>query len=96
MKLQYVARSPKVAARELDGEMLIMYAVDSTLYLLDDVATAIWKAVDGVTLLHEVIERKLCVEYNVAPEVAAPDVESFVEELARRGILVLSDEPITT
>ena len=71
-----------------------MYAVDSTLYSLDGVATAIWKAVDGVTPLHEIIEHKLCAEYDVAPEVAAPDVESFVEELAGRGILLLSDQPI--
>jgi hypothetical protein len=94
MKVRYVARSPKVAARELDGEMIIMSAVDSTLYSLDDVATAIWKAVDGVTPLHEVIERKLCVAYDIPPEIAAADVESFVEELAGRGILLVSDEPI--
>jgi Coenzyme PQQ synthesis protein D (PqqD) len=71
-----------------DGEMLIMSALDSTLYSLDDVATSI-KAVDGITALHEVIEQKLSLEYNVAPEIAARDVVSFVEELAERGILVL-------
>jgi Coenzyme PQQ synthesis protein D (PqqD) len=76
--------------------MDIMSAVDSTLYSLDHVATAIWKAVDGITPLSEIIEHELCVEYNGAPEIAAPDVESFVEELAGRGILLLSNEPITT
>jgi len=94
MMVRYVARNPRVAARELGGEMVIMSAVDSTLYELDDVATAIWKAVDGVTPLHEVIERKLCVEYDIPPEVAAPDVERFVEELAGHGILLVSDQPI--
>jgi hypothetical protein len=95
MKLRYAARSSKVAYRELDGKMVIMSALDSTLYSLDDVATAIWKALDGITPLGEIIERKLCADYDVAPEIAAPDVESFLEELAGRGILLLSDEPIT-
>jgi hypothetical protein len=95
MKLRYAARSSKVAYRELDGEMVVMSALDSTLYSLDDVATAIWKALDGSTPLNEIIERKLCADYDVAPEIAAPDVESLVEELARRGILLLSDKPIT-
>jgi hypothetical protein len=93
-KACYIARSPKVAARELDGEMMIMSAADSTLFVLDDVATAIWKAADGVTPLNEVIARQLCEGYNIAPEVAAPDVETFVEELAGRGLLLISDEPI--
>jgi hypothetical protein len=94
MKVRYVARNPMVAARELGGEMVIMSAVDSTLFTLDDVATAIWKALDGVTPLHEVIEQKLQVQYEIESEVAAADVESFVEELAGRGILLISDEPI--
>jgi hypothetical protein len=93
VKLRYVARSTKVAARELAGEMIVMSAVDSTLYSLDDVATAIWKALDGVTPLHAVIEQRLCTEYDVAPEVAAPYVEQFIVELAERGILLLSEEP---
>jgi hypothetical protein len=76
-----------VAARELS-------AVDSTLFTLDDVATAIWKAVDGVTPLHDVIEQRLRAQYDVALDVAVADVECFVEELARRGILLISDEPI--
>jgi hypothetical protein len=50
--------------------MDIMSAVDSTLYSLDHVATAIWKAVDGITPLSEIIEHELCVEYNGAPEIA--------------------------
>jgi Coenzyme PQQ synthesis protein D (PqqD) len=83
-----------VAARELDGEMVIMSAVDSTLFTLDDVATAIWKAVDGVTPLHDVIEQRLRAQYDVALDIAVADVESFVEELAGRGILLISDEPI--
>jgi Coenzyme PQQ synthesis protein D (PqqD) len=74
--------------------MVIMSAMDSTLYSLDDVATAIWKALDGAIPLHEVIERKLYAEFDVSPKIAAPDVERFVEQLSAHGILVVSDQPI--
>jgi hypothetical protein len=90
----YAARSPLVAARELGGEMIIMSAADSTLFTLNEVATAIWKAADGVTPLREIIEQKVCAEYDVVPAVAVADAESFVQELASHGILLISEKPI--
>jgi len=39
----YIARSTAVAARSLDGEMMIMSARDSTLFTLNPVGTAIWR-----------------------------------------------------
>ena len=90
----YAARSPLVAARELGGEMIIMSAADSTLFTLNEVATAIWKAADGVTPLREIIEQKVCADYDVVPAVAVADAESFVQELASHGILLISEKPI--
>jgi hypothetical protein len=83
-----------VAARELGGEMIIMSAADSTLFTLNEVATAIWKAADGVTPLREIIEQNVCAEYDVVPAVAVADAESFVQELASHGILLISEKPI--
>lgn len=85
-----------VAARELDGEMMVMSSVDSTLFTLNEIGTAIWKAADGVTRLSEVIEQKVCAMYEIAPEIAAADVEQFVQDLANHGVLLISDNPITT
>ena len=90
----YAARSPLVAARELGGEMIIMSAVDSTLFTLNEVATAIWKAADGVTPLRDIIEQQICAEYDVLPADAVADAESFVQELASHGILLISEKPI--
>jgi hypothetical protein len=83
-----------VAARELGGEMIIMSAVDSTLFTLNEVATAIWKAADGVTPLRDIIEQQICAEYDVLPADAVADAESFVQELASHGILLISEKPI--
>ena len=90
----YIARTNQVAARTLGGEMMIMSAADSTLFSLNEVATAIWKAADGKTPLEEIVERVICTEFDTTPEQAMHDAEQFVRELSEHGILVLSDRPI--
>jgi len=44
MSSLYIARSKEIAARVLDGEMMIMSARDSTLFTLNDVGAVIWEA----------------------------------------------------
>ncbi len=90
----YISRSSEIAARLLGGEMMIMSARDSTLFNLNEVGTAIWEAADGVTPLEEIVARKVCAEFDIEPAEALKDAESFVRELAERGILLLSHRPI--
>jgi len=90
----YIARSKKIAARNLDGEMMIMSAVDSTFFTLNPVATVIWQAADGKTPLSDIIEQRVCVEFEVEPGEARQDAEQFVAELSQHGILLVSDRPI--
>jgi len=91
----YVARSKKIAARMLGEEMMIMSAKDSTLFSLNRVASIIWNAADGATPLNEIVERVVCGDFDVAPEVAMEDAEAFVRELAGHGILLVSDQPFS-
>jgi len=93
MNLVYPARSKQVAARMLGGEMMIMSPTDASLFNLNDVGSAIWNAADGRTSLDEIVAR-LCDEFEVTPEAARHDAETFVEELAAHGILHLSEQPI--
>jgi len=90
----YIARSHEIAARELDGEMMIMSARDSTLFSLNELGTIIWQAADGATSLEEIVAQKICLEYDVEPAEALKDAETFVRELAEHGIMLLSDRPI--
>ena len=77
----YIARSTEIAARQLGGEMMIMSARDSTLFNLNDVGTVIWEAADGVTPLEEIVERRVCAEFEVEPAEALKYAGSFVSEL---------------
>ncbi|MGH8101640.1 MAG: PqqD family protein [Chthoniobacterales bacterium] len=89
----YLAHSPAIAARRLGDEMMIMSAKGSTLFTLNAVATAIWEAADGVTALDEIVERRICSEFDVDLNSALRDANVVAEDLAGHGILLLSDQP---
>jgi hypothetical protein len=95
MSEKYLTRSSAVAARELGGEMIIMSAADSTLFSLNETATVIWQAADGKTSLSEIVQLHVCQEFDVEPEQAYRDAAELAEELARHGLLLLSDEPVS-
>jgi len=76
--------------------MMIMSAVDSTFFTLNEVATIIWQAADGHTPLSDIVASKICPEFEVDPDQAGRDVEQFVSELSQHGILLVSEQPITS
>jgi predicted RecB family endonuclease len=90
----YIARTTEIAARALGDEMMIMSARDSTLFSLNDVASILWQAADGRTPLQEIVEQRVCTEFDVEPTEALKDAEEFARELAAVGILLISDQPI--
>ncbi len=91
---RYVARSTAIAARPLGDEMMIMSATTSTLFTLNEVASVIWQAADGVTPLDQIVTTKICTQFDITPYLALKDAEALVEDLASHGILLLSDKPL--
>ena len=94
MSRLFVARNPRVAARALDGEMMIMSGRDSTLFTLNRTATILWQAADGKTPLDEIVQQRICPEFDVEPAAALHDAETLARELSSHGILQISEEPI--
>jgi hypothetical protein len=90
----YLARSSGVAARRLGDEMMIMSGRDSTLFTLDEVATVIWESANGSVPLDEIVEQRICSNFDVDPVEALQDAEEFAGALAQHGILLVSREPI--
>ncbi len=90
---RYLLRSPSVAARKLGGEMMIMSAVDSSLFCLNEVATAIWESADGMTPLDQIVDSRICPEFDVDRAAAYQDACAVVEQLSGHGILLVSPEP---
>ena len=94
MSATYIARSSAIASRVLAGETMVMSVVDSTFFTLNEVASAIWQAADGVTPLEKIVTDRLCPEFEVTPEEALADACEFVRNLSSHGILLVSDRPI--
>jgi len=94
MSKLFVARNPRVAARSIDGEMMIMSGQDSTLFTLNRTATILWQSADGATPLEEIVEKKICTEFEVEPSSALADAEHLARELAGHQILQISETPI--
>jgi Coenzyme PQQ synthesis protein D (PqqD) len=76
--------------------MMIMSAVDSTFFTLNEVATVIWQAADGRTPLSDIVASKICREFEIDPDQAGRDAEQFISELSQHGVLVVSDQPIAS
>ena len=96
MSKLYIARNPRAAARSLDGEMMIMSSRDSTLFTLNKTATILWQSADGATPLDEIVEKRICAEFEVTPTEALADAQTLARELAGHEILQISETPITT
>jgi hypothetical protein len=94
MAEKYIARSKAIAARMIGGEMMVMSAVDSTFFTLNEVASTIWQAADGRTPLSEIVTDKVCQEFEVERDRAQHAADRFVDELSQHGILLVSDQPL--
>jgi hypothetical protein len=88
---RFVMRGERLAARKVGGEMVILSADDSSLFVLNEVGTAIWEAADGRTSL-EAIADGVCREFDVDLDTAQRDVSEFVTALAAAGVVSLSEE----
>lgn len=87
-------KNPILAWRELDGEIVIISPNNSVLHELNETASFVWKQLDGRRSGAE-IATSLAAEYDVKLEDALSDIETLVEELASRQLLVPADNPAT-
>ena len=92
MRDSYLKRAPNMAYRVLGGEAIVMDPSDSSLYSLNETATVIWQAADGTRTLREIVENDVCEQFDVEPEEALREAETFLAGLAGHGVLLVSNE----
>jgi Coenzyme PQQ synthesis protein D (PqqD) len=90
----FPAKSSKLASRNVAGEMVILNAEDSSLYVLNELGTRIWDAVDGRTPARAIVDA-ICREYDMDRDTVQRDVVEFIEALVKHGVLLTSDHPAT-
>lgn len=89
----FVSRAERLAARRVAGEMVILSADDSSLYVLNELGTILWEAADGRTPLREIVDRRICTEFDVDLDTGLHDAVEFLDRLASHGIVELSSAP---
>ncbi|MEB3328106.1 MAG: PqqD family protein [Candidatus Sericytochromatia bacterium] len=85
------ALNPRIAARVVNGETLILTPHDSVLHTLNGVATRVWELLRKASTLGEV-GATLAAEYEVAPDEALADVVDLVAAMQAAGILEGPDQ----
>ena len=92
------AISENVVAREIEGEVIIVPLTsgiadaEDELYTLNSIGQAIWKKLDGNRSIRDVVAL-LAEEFESPIEKIEEDVLGFVQELTKRGILVVVGGP---
>ena len=79
--------NPKVAARIINGEAMILTPHDSVLHTLNPVATRVWELLGEHRRLDALVAA-IVSEFEVTPETARADVEQLIGELTERQILI--------
>jgi hypothetical protein len=86
----YIVRNPKLAWREVDGEMVIISPEDSQVHELNETASLIWKHADGRSL--EEIAERISTEYEVSLEAARADIGELVTTLEQKQLVFVATE----
>jgi len=82
-------RNPRLAWREVDGEIVIISPEDSQVHELNETASLIWKYADGIRSCDE-IAAELAAEFDVALEAARADAAELIEALEEKRLLLVA------
>lgn len=78
--------SPNALIQELNGEAVLL-DLDSEVYFgLDEVGTEMWSALNSTPTVDQAWQ-SLCFRFDTTPETLMADLDSFVVELVKLGLL---------
>jgi len=77
-----------IHVRELGETIIIINEKGDELHTLDETGSFIWKAIDGVSSMSDILE-KLCSEYDVERSRAENDLRIFLTHLNEKKLINL-------
>ena len=89
-------RHPQTSFRQIGDEGgLVVLPTQAEVKVINPVAVLVYRLLDGTHTVDEIVAEVL-EEFEVEPDVARRDVESFLEELAAHGMLAPEPQEIQT
>jgi hypothetical protein len=81
-----IVRAPEMLSTDLDEETVLMSIDAGAYYGLEGPARSIWNSLETPMTFSALVDR-LVKEYRVEPNICAADVEKFLAEMEREGLL---------
>lgn len=81
-----LTRNPATAWRVIEGEAVILSLDTKVFRGLNAVGSRVWELIDGRRSLDDIVAQ-IIGEFEVAPDVAARDVATFVAELIDKRLV---------
>jgi hypothetical protein len=91
----FLHRDDGVVWRDIAGEIVIADRDNSTIRVLNRVASVIWVAADGAKAVED-ISNTVFDRFDVSREEARADSEAFISELLKAGLVHMSPSPTQT
>ena len=87
---QRPVRSKNTAFRVVDGEAVVISPKEGDVRVLNIVGSVIWEMCDGKNTVTDLVDRVMQ-KFDVKKSVALADVEEFMQELVKEGMLELKE-----
>lgn len=81
---------PQVADRVIDGQAVIVLSDTGDVLILNEGGTWLWERLDGQRTVEE-LAVALSAEFEVSMDQGRADLQELLEELLRRGAIVMGD-----
>ena len=91
---KYIAKSLQTSWQIIEDEIFIVTSKDSMIHTSNNVGARIWKLINGKRKIKE-IASNISEEFAVDYEGAEKDLLDFINQLLKKGMVVLSDDKIS-
>ena len=88
VKAKFIRRCDNVPSKEVEGELLLLNIKDGNYFGMNKSGMVIWKMLDGTKRIDDV-SRALSRKFKVSLAGATKDVDVFLKELRRAGLIEL-------
>lgn len=83
---RYLRKSSRTASRIIDGEAVVVIPEEGRVNVFNPVGSRVWELLDGKSGLKD-IAAIISGEFEVTYESAYQDVQEFMEDLSKKGML---------
>lgn len=80
--------NPEIISRRLENEAVLVMPINGKIKVLNDVGARVWELIERGNSIEAIIA-SIAQEYNTSEEAVTADVQTFLSQLAERGMITL-------